>query len=89
VDYEKSQNTAYESLCEDYTNAMFGGYAITEGVSVAITIVNMIIRTFNIFLIVRVGYYTVSKQTSVIVNCIFVATWINTACVLLFGNANF
>lgn len=68
---------------------MFMGYGITEGVSVAITVVNILIRTFNIFLITRIGYYTVSKETGAIVNSIFISTFINTALVLLFGNANF
>lgn len=68
---------------------MVAGYGITEGVSVAITVVNIIIRTFNIAMITRIGYYTVSKQTGVIVNSIFIATFINTAMVMLIGNSNF
>jgi len=67
---------------------MFIGYGITEAVSVAITLVNMIIRTFNIYVVTSIGFWTLSKQTSMIVNTIFVATFINTAFVLLFGNAN-
>lgn len=49
----------------------------------------MIIRTMNIFLINKVGFHTYSDQTSRIVDTIFVATFINTAFVLLLGQANF
>lgn len=82
-------NVSSDDLCHEYRRSMQGGYFITEAVSIAITIVNMIIRTFNIFVVTKIGYWTLSKQTSMIVNTIFIATFINTALVLLFGNANF
>lgn len=75
-------------MCKEYRYSLFGGYLITEGISFLITIVNMIIRTLNIFLIMKVGYHLYSEETAIVTHTIFVATFINTGFVLLLGNAN-
>lgn len=61
---------------------------ISYCVSASVTLVNMIIRSMNIFLISKVGYHSYSAQTARVVDTIFIATFINTAFVLLLGNAN-
>jgi len=53
-------STAAEELCHDWKHALRGGSAISSGVSFAVTLVNMIIRTMNIFLLSKVGYHTYS-----------------------------
>lgn len=78
-----------DSLCHDFAVDMKGGYAISESVSVAITIVNTIIRSINILLIKFIGYHTESEQITVIMLSIFVATFFNTAILLLLAEANF
>jgi hypothetical protein len=46
-----------DKLCEVYYSAMFWKFSITNLVSLAITVVNMAIRTLNIFLLKKVGYH--------------------------------
>jgi hypothetical protein len=67
---------------------MQGGYAISESVSVAVTVVNTIIRTINILLIKYVGYHTESAEITAIMISIFVATFFNTAILLLLADAD-
>lgn len=67
---------------------MLWGFTVAELVSISVTLVNMIIRTINIYLIKLVGYHSTSRETSVITETIFLATFLNTAWVLLLGNAN-
>jgi len=67
---------------------MQGGYAISELVSVAVTVVNTIIRTINIILIKFVGYHTESEEITAIMLSIFVATFFNTAILLLLADAD-
>jgi hypothetical protein len=88
---EKNQtgvDNAAENLCGDWKGALRGGTMISTGVSASVTLVNMIIRGLNIFLVSKVGYHSYSAQTARVVDCIFIATFINTAFVLLLGNAN-
>lgn len=68
---------------------MKGGYAISESVSVAVTVVNTIIRSINIILIKYVGYHTESAEITAIMISIFVATFFNTAILLLLADADF
>ena len=77
-----------DALCHDYQWDMQGGYAISESVSVAVTVVNTIIRTINIILIKFVGYHTESSEITAIMISIFVATFFNTAILLLLADAD-
>ena len=54
---------------------MQGGYAISESVSVAVTVVNTIIRSINILLIKFIGHHTESAEITAIMLSIFVATF--------------
>lgn len=67
---------------------MVGGYAITESISIAITIVNMIIREVCIVFIKMIGYHTQSGEISAIMTVIFIATFFNTGFLLLLTEAN-
>lgn len=65
-----------------------GGYTISQLVTVAITVVNTIIRTICIYLIKKVGYHTETGEIAAITMTIFVATFFNTAILLLFADAD-
>lgn len=77
-----------DALCHDYQVDMKGGYGISESVSVAVTVVNTIIRTINIILIKFIGYHTESEEITVIMISIFVATFFNTGILLLLADAD-
>jgi hypothetical protein len=77
-----------DALCHNYQLDMQGGYAISESVSVAVTVVNTIIRTINIILIKFIGYHTESSEITAIMISIFVATFFNTAILLLLADAD-
>jgi hypothetical protein len=61
--------------------------ALTNFVTVLVAIINIVIRKLNISLINAIGYDTVSKQVSMIMQSIFWATFINTGIILLMTNA--
>ena len=54
----------------------------------AITIVNIVIRSFCIWLIQMVGYKTITGEIAAITVTIFVATFFNTAILLLLADAD-
>lgn len=65
-----------------------GGYAIGESVTVAITVVNTIIRTLCVMMIKKVGYHTLTGEITAITISIFIATFFNTAILLLLADAD-
>ena len=77
-----------EELCYKYQNDQTVGLALTNFVTILVTIINIVIRTINIKLINIIGYPTVSKQVSLIMTSIFWATFINTGVILLMTNAD-
>lgn len=74
-------------LCYTYWSDFATGFALTNFVTILVTIINIVIRTVNIKLITSIGYATVSKQVSLIMLSIFWATFINTGIILLMTNA--
>lgn len=52
-------NPSIDEVCAEYNDAMFWKFGITNAVSLAITVVNMAIRTLNIFLLKKVGFHEV------------------------------
>lgn len=56
--------------------------------TVAITVVNIIIRSFCIFLIKKVGYHTETGEITAMMVTIFIATFFNTAILLLLADAD-
>ena len=65
-----------------------GGYALSEAVTVLITVVNSIIRMICMYLIKLIGYHTESQEVSSIMTSIFISTFFNTAILLLLMDAN-
>ena len=61
---------------------------LSNFVSYFIVIFNMVIREINIRLIKKIGFYTESRQIQAIFISVFVATFFNTAILLLLTNAN-
>jgi hypothetical protein len=53
-----------------------------------ITVVNIIIRELCIFLIKKIGYHLESEEVTDVMRIIFIATFFNTAILLLLTNAN-
>lgn len=45
-------------FCDTYDKDLAGGYALSEALSVGITVINMIIRDISIVLIGYIGYHT-------------------------------
>lgn len=68
---------------------MKGGYALSEFVSVAITVVNSIIQAVMSVLIKMVGHHTESEQITAIMVAIFFGTFFNTALLLILADATF
>jgi len=60
-----------------------GGYALSEAVTVMITVVNTIIKLICMYLIKCIAYHTESEEVSGIMTSIFIATFFNTAILLL------
>ena len=77
-----------DNICKAYLRKYGGGYALSEAVTVVITVVNIVIRTLCIFMIKKVGYKTISGEISAIMVTIFIATFFNTAILLLLADAN-
>lgn len=76
------------NICHSYFIQFGGGYALSELVTVVITVVNIIIRTLVIAMITRVGYWTQTGEIAAIMTTIFIATFFNTAVLLLLADAN-
>lgn len=76
------------STCSQYDADMAGGYMLTETMTVAITVINMIIRDISIVFINFIGFHTETQQTAAIFMLIAVATFFNTAILMLLTNAN-
>lgn len=77
-----------DSTCYTYFTQQSGGYAISQLVTIAITVVNTIIRTLCIMLIKMVGYHTETGEIAAITLTIFVATFFNTGVLLLLADAD-
>jgi len=78
----------YTDLCEEYFSQTVGGYTIGQLVTIAITVVNTIIRTLCIMLIKKIGYHTETAEIAAITMTIFIATFFNTAILLLLADAD-
>lgn len=81
------KNAEDNELCYTYQADSGKGLALTNFVTVLVSIMNIVIRTVNIKLIEIIGYDTVSKQVSLIMLSVFWATFINTGIILLMTNA--
>jgi len=73
--------------CYKYYTDVASGLALTNTVTILVSVINIVIRTFNIKLIGAIQYPTVSKEVSLIMLSIFWATFINTGVILLMSNA--
>lgn len=71
-----------------YNNLKFDSYLLGNAISFMITAVNFIIRAINIKLVGCIQYHTKSQETEAITISIFVATFLNTAFLLLLSQAN-
>ena len=65
------------------------GSVLKNVVTVAISVLNISIRTLNINLISRIGLHTLSEYVSLILTSVFIASYINSGVILLLTNANF
>ena len=65
-----------------------GGYLLTELITVAISVVNVIIRDISIIFIKCIGFHTETVETAAIMTLITAATFFNTAILLILTNAN-
>jgi hypothetical protein len=83
-----SSNSGPDAFCNTWFRQAYGGYAIGELVTVAITVVNIIIRSLCIFLLKKVGYHTETEEITAIMMTIFIATFFNTAILLLLADAD-
>lgn len=67
---------------------MVVGYSLTELISVLITVVNTIIRTVSIICIKLIGFHTETVQTAAVMIVVWIASFFNTAILMLLTNAN-
>lgn len=71
-----------------YTTDWYTGLAMTNAVTVLVSVINIVLRTLNIQLIQRVGLDTQSELTSKIMRSVFITSFINTGIILLMTNAD-
>lgn len=76
------------NACYDYSRLKWKSFFIGNLISFLITAVNFVIRFINIKLIRCIQYHTVSQEVRKITVSIFVATFANTAFLLLLGSAS-
>merc|ERR1712147_50472 len=72
--------------CYMFWSQSVGGYALGESVTVAITVVNTVIMMLCNWMIKKVGYHTISGEIASITVSIFIATFFNTAILLLLAD---
>lgn len=65
-----------------------GGYLTTTSITVLISVINIVIRTICIVLIRMIGFHTISVQASAVMVLVTLATFFNTAILLLLTQAN-
>jgi hypothetical protein len=81
--------TEDSNICSKYVWQFGGGYALSEVITVVITVVNLVIRDIIIWMIKKVGYKTNTAEISAIMICVFIATFFNTGILLLLADADF
>lgn len=77
-----------KSTCETYFNQYVGGEALSTLVSVVITVANIIIKIVVKLLITWIGFKTLTGDIAAFMLAVFVATFFNTAILLLLSDAN-
>jgi len=75
-------------ICSKWLEQHFYGFFLGQAVSYFIIGFNIVIREVNIRLIGIIGYHTESQQIKAVMTSIFIATFFNTAILLLLTNAN-
>jgi len=83
TDYVNLFNDDDKQLCSQYNKLKADSYILGNAISFMITGVNFIIRAINIKLVGCIQYHTKSQETQAITISIFVATFLNTAFLLL------
>ena len=75
-------------LCYNRVMQYTTGYAISESVTVVITVVNTIITMLCKYAIAKIGYHTITGEITAVTMTIFIATFFNTAILLLLADAD-
>lgn len=91
IQYKSEPGIGYtdeSDLCYMRFNQYVTGYAISESVTVVITVVNTIITMLCKFMIAKVGYHTITGEITAVTMSIFIATFFNTAILLLLADAD-
>ena len=77
-----------EPICQEYLTSKFWTFCITNGVTVFIVVINLILKMITIELIHWIGYDTYSELMTKITNGVFLALFFNTGILLLLVYAN-
>lgn len=77
-----------KNVCETYFNQYLGGEALSTLVSVVITIANIIIKLVVRLLVTWIGFKTLTGDIAAFTMAVFIATFFNTAVLLLLSDAN-
>ena len=75
-------------ICETFDKNEVGGLTLLEIMTVLITIINMVIQVISIFLIEHVGFHTYTEVAAAIMSTVTIASFFNTAILLLLTSAN-
>ena len=78
----------YASECGMFTEDMKTAFMLTNIVTALVSGINYFLRGFNIKLIDTIGIEREDVRTLLIMKCIFITTFINTAIILLLTNAD-
>jgi len=83
VTHGKLTKVGQYGICGKYVTNEVGGYLTTTSITVLISVINIVIRTICIVLIRMIGFHTISVQASAVMVLVTVATFFNTAILLL------
>ena len=89
VKYGKTTDLAKtDAFCHEYQYDKYQGLALTNTVTGAVSVVNIVLRMLVQFLVDKIGYHTDSERLSIVMVVSFVTAFMNTGIIPLLTNAN-
>ena len=81
-------NRNSKDLCYDYDSAYFNYQLLMNGITVAVTMSDVVLRTVNMLLIKNIGFRTLSQETREIMTFTFLSQFFNFAILFLVSHAD-
>ena len=77
-----------EQICLEYYEQIMPTLFFSNGITVAIVVINVCLKKITIFLVAWIGYDTHSEIMTKITNKVFLVLFFNTGILMLMTNAN-